>query len=449
MKPERTTRAAVQAVLQALWVGVIPALLAALSVRFLVPPSGVGLRRVVAALGHAHPVQLGVALFFVFSLIARYWRFRVPGGRYASSLPASVAPDERDGDRLAEWASLARLSKAVTSSAVRGRLARTQEGAARTALEARTTDLERALETADLASARVAAESIRALAEPALAAKRHRDAGMTLGAVAVAAAIALGARAEVAQSYRVVSNSMIPTFEADDQILGRRMTYAEPSRLPARGDVVLFRSEAVATTPSRSQQPLPDVFLKRVVGLPGDTIAMHAEAPIINGWPVPTCVAGGYVYLSADGDGGNLQGTVVMEFLDDHAYLTLHSPPGPAFSGTYTVQPGEVFVLGDARGYSVDSRSYGEGHGGGVPLPAIVARADRFLLGIHRSGDPDLSRLLEPVARVEHRLHLEGMNSEELEKGIAACLARRPVETHPPAPVQARVTSASNGPGPT
>jgi signal peptidase I len=438
---------AMQLALQALWVGVVPALLAALSLRFLVPSFGAGARGLVASLGHAYPVPFVVGLFFVFSLLARYWRFRVPGGRYASPLPAHVAPDERDGDRLAEWAALASLASAVTSRSTRRRLSRTVDATGQAELEPRVAELRQALETADLAAARDAAAAIRRVVAPTLAAQKRREAWATLGAVAAAALVAFALRARVAQSYLVESNSMVPTFQTDDQLLGRRVTY-EPSRLPARGDVVLFRSDAVPALATTSDHR-PEVLLKRVIGLPGDAIAMHGQVPVINGWPVPTCIAGSYVFVSTSGDGGNIQGLAVVEFLDDRAYLTLQSPPGPHFTGTYTVQPGEVFVLGDARGYSVDSRSYGEGTGGGVPLSSIVARADRFLVGTHRNGDLDLTRLFAPITRVEHRLQLEGMGSEALEKGIATCLERRPSETHPPPPTQARAAGTSNAPGPT
>jgi signal peptidase I len=446
MKRPPFVQVAAQATLRVLWVGVIPGLLAALCIGYLVPPSGLGLRGLVASLGHAHPVQLGAVLFLLFSLMARYWRFHVPGGRYASALPAHVAPEERDAERLKDWASLTALAKAVSSPAVGGDLARTSNDA-RGELAARVEELEGALERADLGAARGAGDAIRRLAAPTLAAHRHREVARTVGAVGVAAVLALGLRAQVAQSYRVVSNSMIPTFEADDQLLGRRVTYGGPSRLPSRGDVIFFRSDAVTMKVSPSQ-PLPDVLLKRVIGLPGDTISMRGEVPVINGWQVPTCIAGAYAYLSGEGNGGNLRGMVVVEYLDDHTYLTLQSFPTPPFAGAYTVQPGEVFVLGDGRGYSVDSRSYGE-HGGGVPLPAVVARADRFLVGTHRGGEADLTRLLQPVAQVEHRLHLEGMTADKLQQGIATCLARRPAETHPPPPVQARASGAVSVPGPT
>jgi signal peptidase I len=442
--------AAVQAALRALWVGVIPALVAALALRFLVPQPGTGLRGLIAMLGRTYPVPFGVGLFLVLSLAARHWIFRLPGGRYASSLPARVAPSERDGERLAQWATLANLSKAATSHSVRRRLPDCSDGARQAELEARLAELDSALEAGDLAKAHAAAASVHPLLAPALAASRRGETLFTLVAIGAAAGVALGVRARVAESYRVVSNSMVPTLEADDQILGRRVTFAAPSLLPNRGDVILFRSDGVRAMAHKSE-PLPPVLVKRVIGLPGDTIAMQGEVATINGWLGPTCVAGPYLYVAADGEGGSIQGFVVVEFLEDRAYLTIHSPPAPPFAKPYLVQPGEVFVLGDSRGNSVDSRAYGEGQGGGIPLPAIVARADRFLVGMHRSGDVDFTRIFQPITRVEHRLHLEGMSAGALEQGIAACLARRPSQTRPPPPAaaQARANRAPDGPGPT
>ena len=179
---------------------------------------------------------------------------------------------------------------------------------------------------------------------------------------------------------------------------------------------------------------VPEVLVKRVIGVPGDRVAMRAGVPVINGWQVPTCRAGEYLYVLPDGEGGALRGIVFVEFLEDRAYLTVHSVPMPPFSNEYEVAAGETFVLGDNRTNSLDSRSYRQGAGGGVPFDAVEARAEWFLVGTHRSGDSDFTRLFRPIDGLEHLLHVEGVNASELEQGIARCLEHRPADTHVPPP---------------
>ena len=160
---------------------------------------------------------------------------------------------------------------------------------------------------------------------------------------------------------------------------------------------------------------------------------MRGAVPVINGWPVPTCSAGEYTYLVPDGSGAAVRGRLVVEFLDAAAYLVVQTPTN-GFSDPYTVKPGEVFVLGDNRGGSMDSRSFNVGRGGGVPLEAIAARAQWFLVGTYRGGDPDFSRMLRPVDTLQNQPRLSGLDVQALETGVELCLASRPGETHPPPP---------------
>jgi hypothetical protein len=110
--------------------------------------------------------------------------------------------------------------------------------------------------------------------------------------------------------------------------------------------------------------------------------------------------------------------------------LTLRSNGGTAFTGPYDVQPGEVFVVGDDRGVSVDSRAWRDGRGAGVPVAALEARAQWFLAGTRRDAGPDFSRMLQalPTASV----HVEGLDTRDLDAGIARCLRDRPKVTRPP-----------------
>ena len=251
-----------------------------------------------------------------------------------------------------------------------------------------------------------------------------RELGSVALVVGAAAGAALLFRAFVARPYRVEGPSMLPTLEPGDLVAG-----AGGRVQPRRGDIVVFAADVA---PRRTGLPAERHLVKRVIGLPGDRIGMRAGAPTINGWAVPTCDAGDYFYLTSDGEEA-VHGRLRVEFLADRTYLTV-SAFGRPFVDTYVVQPGEVFVLGDDRGNSRDSRDYGAGHGGGVPLPAVEATVDRFLLGTHRSGDPDLGRALGAMDTLEVHLRLEGVETRPLEEGIARCLAGRPAVTAPPPP---------------
>jgi signal peptidase I len=265
------------------------------------------------------------------------------------------------------------------------------------------------------------------------AAKRHvREVAVTLGAIAMAAALALAVRGKVAEPYRVLSGSMLPTLELGDEVAGNKLAYAGRGNAPRRGDVVIFESSAVAGMANLGRGRIPDVLVKRVIGVPGDEIAVRSGVPIINGWEVPTCVAGEYLYVLPDGEGGAFRGLAFVEFLEDRAYLTVHAIPMPTFEGSYRVKPGEVFVMGDNRTNSVDSRSYRNGQGGGVPIAAVDAKAQWFLVGTRRGGEVDVSRFLEPLDQLEAHVHCEGINAHDIEAGIARCLANRPAMTHPP-----------------
>jgi signal peptidase I len=272
---------------------------------------------------------------------------------------------------------------------------------------------------------------------------RNRHASLRFAAAMVAvAAVGWATRAALVEPYRVLSPSMLPTLEPDDLVAGcKRPCAPSPGGMPARGEIVVFRGASLGRSPGGVAWP--DVLVKRVIGLPGDRISVQDGLPIINGWSVPSCDAGEYMYMLPDPHARGVHGRLRVEFLDDGAYLTVRTM-GAAFDGTYEVKPREVFVLGDNRGNSMDSRSYGGGRGGGVPVDAIDAHIRRFLLGTHRSGRPDVGRFLDPVDTLQTRVRLEGLRTDALEGGIARCLATRPADTHPPsaAPVLSSAVAA-------
>jgi signal peptidase I len=237
---------------------------------------------------------------------------------------------------------------------------------------------------------------------PPPAGEGRRGIGAGVVVAVAAAVVAWSLRAFVFGVYQVTSASMLPTLAPGDLVLGEKL-----ARLPARGDVVVVRG-----------------LVKRVIGLPGDRVAMQGETPVIDDRPADSCDAGEYVEVLG-GEGGVVHGRLRVERLDGAEYLTVHSG-GARFDATYTVGPDEVFVLGDDRGQSVDSRSWNGGRGAGVPIAAIDAKVVRFLVGRRRSGDADWSRWLRPLADLERRVRVEGVETAALDDGIARCADARP-----------------------
>lgn len=262
------------------------------------------------------------------------------------------------------------------------------------------------------------------------AARWAREALALSTMVGAAVVCSLAARAWIARPYRVLSASMLPTLEPEDLVAGRMRTYG-PDALPRRGDVVVFRSAAVPGGPSG--RTAPDVLVKRVIGLPGDVITMRGPTPVINGWPIPVCDVAEYIYVNPEPGDPGLHGRLRVEFLENRAYLAVYAIGSPDF-GKYVVQPGEVFVLGDNRGNSSDSRAFHDGRGGGVPLEGIEARVDWFLAGTHRNGDVDMGRFLKPIDGLQLAIRFEGVQRGPLEDGVAQCLRDCPTRTMPPLP---------------
>ena len=137
----------------------------------------------------------------------------------------------------------------------------------------------------------------------------------------------------VVGAYRVQQTSMEATFEPNQVVLAEKIgPHFAPDTL--RGWVVTFQDDAIADVPH-------EVLIKRVIGVAGDTIAIHDGAVYRNG----TALAEPYV-LSSNGT------------------LPFDGEPN-----TWTIGPGQVFVLGDHRDSSVDSRKFGP-----IPTNTLLGR---------------------------------------------------------------------------
>ncbi|HVF35515.1 MAG TPA: signal peptidase I [Candidatus Saccharimonadia bacterium] len=184
-------------------------------------------------------------------------------------------------------------------------------------------------------------------------------------------------RSFLAEPFRIPSSSMMPTLLIGDFILVNKFAFGlrlpvTNSKLveigePARGDVVVFRYPGMAPDdPSRGTD-----YIKRVVGVPGDSIMYRDKIVYVNGEPQPQRDLGTYV---GTGAGVDMTGTALkLENLDgtEHEILVRRSDGFfPMREGTFSVPPGAYFVLGDNRDNSQDSRYWGF-----VPEGNLVGKA--------------------------------------------------------------------------
>jgi signal peptidase I len=267
-------------------------------------------------------------------------------------------------------------------------------------------------------------------AAPAVARGWQPRRSLILG-LAVVALAAFAVRGSVLAMFRIVGPSMLPTLEIGDRVLVNRLAYgfAPPfakthylAKVPKLGDLVVFHANGLTGAGG------PASVVKRVVGVPGDHVAYINDSLQINGWRVPTCDAGPYVDLAGP---LTVRGRLTVEYLGDQTYLTIRRPMEPNFDG-YRVQPGEVFVVGDDRGQSSDSRAWNEGNGAGVPIDILQGRVTRVVAGARPDGRLDFSRIWQKPFGLHVRM--PGIDMSKTEERIQKCLARRPAVTTPPPP---------------
>ncbi|MGW3580770.1 signal peptidase I [Streptomyces rubiginosohelvolus] len=175
---------------------------------------------------------------------------------------------------------------------------------------------------------------------------RGRLGAMVSGlAVAVGCVLFLGGfawAAVVYQPYTIPTDSMAPTVNPGDRVLAERIDGADVRR----GDVVVFTDKVWAATP----------MVKRVVGIGGDKVACCDKDGrlTVNGTPVDEP----YVEQAPTAAGGKAAPASPQEF-------------------SATVPQGKIFLLGDERATSLDSRVHLQDAGqGSVPLSAVQARVD-------------------------------------------------------------------------
>ena len=201
---------------------------------------------------------------------------------------------------------------------------------------------------------------------------------------AVAVAVVLAATTAIAQPFYVPSGSMEPTLQIGDGLIASKYSYGYSrysvpfalgpasdtrlfQKLPVRGDIVLFR---LPSDPSKT-------LIKRLIGLPGDRIQMRGGKLWINGSEVPLARDGSGTV--EDGDGST---HTAMKFVETLPGGVEHQIFKEGWRGpyddtdVYVVPEGHLFMMGDNRDNSLDSRvAAADGGVGYVPLENLVGKA--------------------------------------------------------------------------
>lgn len=200
--------------------------------------------------------------------------------------------------------------------------------------------------------------------------KKSRKKGFVdeLPALAGAVVIALLIRTFLFQSFYVPSDSMFPTLLVGDHVFvtkfafGARIPGTETvlpgMRSPGRGEVVVFRlardGRQVFAPDLRPDLPT-DTFIKRLVGLPGDTLEVREGRVILNGEPVALTRTG---ETFTDSTGRVFD--VLEEQLGSCRHHILDDPDFPPIDlAELKIPEGRYFFLGDNRDNSLDSRRWG------------------------------------------------------------------------------------------
>ncbi len=173
--------------------------------------------------------------------------------------------------------------------------------------------------------------------------------------VALAIGLALGIQAFLIKPYQIPSESMEPTLDVGQRVLVNR-AFTRLGDDPDPGDVVVFHPPTGAEEGNKCgvekdpRQPCPmptseeseTNFIKRVVAVPGDTLAIKDGIPIVNGEP----------------------------FSGDFEIRPCRGAGGCSFPEEITIPEDHYFMMGDNRGQSDDSRFWGP-----VPRDWIVGKA--------------------------------------------------------------------------
>ena len=220
-------------------------------------------------------------------------------------------------------------------------------------------------------------------------------------------------RSVVAEPFRIPSGSMVPTLAIGDHILVTKYSYGlripltripvTELKVPERGDVVVFvypgsDDDSLSFWADLPVPPFATLdYVKRVVGLPGDSIEVRDNVLYINGKAQARESQGDYRFVD-----DRCTAHATTQYEEDlggveHAMLTATAYGARMRDfGPETVPDGHIFAMGDNRDHSADSRVWGF-----VPLRNIKGKARFVWLSFEQCGGNAIQvrneRIGEPV----------------------------------------------------
>jgi signal peptidase I len=194
--------------------------------------------------------------------------------------------------------------------------------------------------------------------------------------IAVAWGVVLVFEAQVAMPYRIPSSSMEPTLHCarpgyecrastDDRVLALRIVYDFES--PRRYQMVVFKAPETANRCGPGMGGTS--FVKRIIGLPGEEVREDAH---------------GFVWVREPGSTGWTRLKTPAQ-LNDEPYVDRQSRRSDRshFNHTWNVPNGDYFMMGDNRGISCDSRTWGA-----VPRANLIGPVEVTYWPLNRIGFP-------------------------------------------------------------
>jgi signal peptidase I len=190
--------------------------------------------------------------------------------------------------------------------------------------------------------------------------------------LAVAIGFVLAFEVEVAKPYRIPSASMEPalhcgmptdgcTGSTSDRVLVNRLAYDFGS--PQRGQIVVFNAPAKANLCDTGDAGTP--FVKRLVGLPGETVREDGK---------------GFIWIHRPGTVG------WTKLAEPYVSRAARLRDSADFGRRWQVPEGEYFMLGDNRADSCDSRKWGAVPRGSLVGPVIFTYWPPSRIAYHRGG---------------------------------------------------------------